>query len=206
MIRIKVCGLTRIEDARIAADLGVDAIGLVFWARSPRAVTLAQAAAIVRALPPFVTAVGVFVNEAGAAIDRIVREAGLGAVQLHGDEPVDEWTRPCVPVIKAVAADRGCDPDAVSGWPARVTPLLDAGDAERRGGTGRTADWSVAARCARLRPIVLAGGLSPENVREAIAAVRPAAVDVSSGVEDEPGVKNAARLAAFVRAAREGGG
>lgn len=206
MTRIKMCGFTRPDDARAAADCGADAIGVVFWAHSPRGVTLQQAAAIAAVVPPFVTLVGVFVDEPPETVGRVRRALGLGAVQLHGCEPVETWAAYPGPIIKAVGAGAGFDPSGLAAWPAGVVPLLDAADDVRKGGTGRTADWDVAAAAARLRPIVLAGGLVPDTVGAAIAAVRPAAVDVASGIEAEPGIKDAARMRAFVRAVRRADG
>jgi phosphoribosylanthranilate isomerase len=201
--RIKMCGFTRADDAREAAAAGVDAIGMVFWNGSPRCVTVDQASAIVASLPPFVTTVGVFVNEAVDTMKGICRDLGLGAVQLHGDEPPATWRGwPC-PVLKSVAVGPGFDPAVWRAWPRGVVPLLDAADVIRRGGTGRTVDWSLAAAAARLRPLVLAGGLTPETVGAAIAAVCPAAVDVSSGIEVAPGVKDGDRMRAFVLAVRQ---
>jgi phosphoribosylanthranilate isomerase len=203
MTRIKMCGFTRPEDARLAVDAGASAIGLVFWARSPRAVSVAQARAIVRVLPPFVTAVGVFVNESAETIDAVCRDVGLWAVQLHGDESDDLALGLGRPVIRSVAVDDAFDPLSLSEWPETIVPLLDAADPIRRGGTGTRVDWSRAALAARVRPIVLAGGLTPDNVGDAIRQVRPAAVDVSSGIEDDPGRKSANRIAAFARAVRQ---
>jgi phosphoribosylanthranilate isomerase len=200
--RIKVCGFTRPEQARAAADAGADAIGVVFWPRSPRAVSLEQATAIGAALPPFVTLVGVFVNEPGDVVAHVAASVGLGAIQLHGDERVDDWEGFPLPVLKAVGVDAAFDPEATINWPRGIVPLLDAADHSQRGGTGRTIDWAVAARTAGARAVVLAGGLTPENVEAAIVAVGPAAVDVSSGVEQAPGVKDLARIEAFVQAVR----
>ncbi len=202
MTRIKMCGFTDAGEARAAADIGADAVGLVFWAKSPRAVTVEQAARIAAALPPLVGLVGVFVNERPDTIDAIARVVGLTAVQLHGDEPPEAWTSPSRPVIKAVAVGEGFDPGSLAAWPVRVTPLLDAHDRERRGGTGCRVDVALAASAARLRPIVLAGGLTPVNVAEAVRAIRPAGVDVSSGIERSPGRKDPALMEAFVRAVR----
>lgn len=196
--RIKVCGITRPEDARLATDLGADALGFVFWPGSPRHVTAEHAARIIRALPPFVTAVGVFVNQPLDEIRATASLARLGAIQLHGDEPAATWAGVPVPCIKAIAVDAAFDAAGIAAWPASIVPLLDAHDSTRRGGTGRLIDWRLAARLAPLRRIVLAGGLRPENIQDAIAQVRPYAVDVSSGVEREPGIKDAARLRAFV--------
>ena len=202
MTRVKMCGMTRVEDVRAAAELGVDAIGLVFWPRSPRCVTTAQAVRLVEALPPFVTVVGVFVDQPRDEIVRVACAVGLGAVQLHGDEAMDAWTDFQIPVLKAVGVDDRFDPSVLHTWPARVIPLLDARDPERRGGTGRRIDWTLAAQASGMRPLVLAGGLTPETVREAIRAVAPAAVDVSSGVEERPGVKSVERMSEFMQAVR----
>jgi phosphoribosylanthranilate isomerase len=197
--RVKVCGITREEDARLAVDLGADAIGFVFWAGSPRLVAPGLAAAIARALPPFVTRVGVFANQPVQDIRQIAALARLDAIQLHGDEPNGVWDLLPGRCIKAIGVGAGFDASALAAWPASVLPLLDAHDHERRGGTGQSIDWVVAASAARLRPIVLAGGLCPANVGWAIAQVAPYAVDVSSGVEREPGVKDAAALRAFFK-------
>jgi phosphoribosylanthranilate isomerase len=197
--RIKICGITRPDDARAAADAGASAIGMVFWPDSPRAVDTAAARAIVAALPAGVPAIGVFVNQTADEINAAIDGAGLFGVQLHGDEPVDLIERIRRPVIRAVTLG---GLDVLGVLPPQVTVLLDAVDPERRGGTGQTIDWAAAAAVARRRPIVLAGGLTPSNVEQAIAAVRPYAVDVSSGVETAPGIKDHARIAAFIDAVR----
>ena len=198
--RIKVCGLTRPEDACLAVTLGVDALGFVFWPRSPRYVTASQAAAIASALPPTVCTVGVFVDQPVEHIRRIAAEVGLSAVQLHGDEPPASWALVPGVCIKLVGAGGDFDPASVAAWPPEVYPLVDAVDPVRRGGTGKPADWAAAAALARVRPTVLAGGLAAGNVADAIARVRPYAVDVSSGVERSPGIKDPGRLRAFVEA------
>jgi phosphoribosylanthranilate isomerase len=196
--RIKVCGITRLDDARRAVELGVDALGFVFWPGSPRCVSADSAADIAAALPPFVATVGVFVNQPLDEIAAIVSAVGLSAVQLHGDEGPDAWLRMPGRCIKAVGVGAGFEAAELERWPPRVWPLLDALDPARRGGTGRIVDWSVAAGAARVRRVILAGGLDASNVGEAIARVRPFAVDVASGVESEPGVKDPGRLRAFV--------
>jgi len=195
VIRVKICGVTTVEDATLAADLGASAIGLVFWPRSPRFVDVEQAKRIVAALPPFVGAVGVFVNQPEAA--DIAREVGLSAVQLHGDEPPDTYSALPVRVIKAVAVTGNGSGDLAAAIPASATVLLDAHDPVKRGGTGRAIDWTVAAAVARRRPIILSGGLNADNVVGAVEAVRPYAIDVSSGVESAPGRKDAAKLRAL---------
>jgi phosphoribosylanthranilate isomerase len=198
--RVKICGIRRLEDARLAADLGAAALGLVFWPESPRFVDPYRALTIVRALPPFVATVGVFVDQPLAYVEGVAQLLNLSAVQLHGNElPRDYPTGHRV--IKAVPMTDAFQPAAaLAAVPARATVLLDAHDPVRRGGTGRTIDWSRAEEAARLRPVILSGGLNAENVGPAIAAVRPYAVDVSSGVESAPGVKDAARLRAFFTA------
>ena len=195
MIKVKICGVTSVDDARMAAEMGASAVGLVFWPQSPRAVGIEQAKRIVAALPPFVSAVGVFVNQPEAA--DIAREVGLSAVQLHGDEPPDTYSALPVRVIKAVAVTGNGSGDLVAAIPASATVLLDAHDPVKRGGTGRAIDWTVAAAVARRRPIILSGGLNADNVVGAVEAVRPYAIDVSSGVESAPGRKDAAKLRAL---------
>ena len=198
--RVKICGITRLDDALAAAEAGADAVGFVFWPRSPRCVPVDVAARIRRALPAFVVPVGVFVNQGIDQVAAIADTVGLGAVQLHGDEPPAQWAAVPAPCIKAVAVSDGFDPRVLAAWPEAVLPLLDVYDPERRGGTGRAVDRSAAAEAARIRPVVLAGGLRAENVEAAILDIRPYAVDVSSGVERAPGVKDLGRLRAFLQA------
>jgi len=199
---LKVCGITRADDAAQAVEAGATALGFVFWDRSPRRVSPDVAAAILASVPASVVTVGVFVNESVDVVRRIVVDTGIGAVQLHGDESEDVLAGLRGPVIRSVAVDDTFDPDVLAAWRVGVVPLLDAADPVRRGGTGTRVDWALASRAARMRPIVLAGGLTPENAGDAIRLVRPAAVDVSSGIEDEPGRKNAEKMAAFARAVR----
>jgi len=200
MTQVKVCGLGRREDARLAVELGASALGFVFWPQSPRAITPERVREITEGLPPFVSRVGVFVNESPAAIKETSERAGLTAVQLHGDEDASAYADLALPVIKALPVGETFTMSAVEDLPVRVTVLLDAHDPIRRGGTGRVIEWTVASAAARVRPIILSGGLTPENVKSAVAAVRPYAVDVSSGVEAAPGVKDEARLRAFFAA------
>ena len=199
MTRIKICGITSPDDALLAVEAGADAIGLIFWPRSKRAVDVQRAEAITRVLPSLLTTVGVFVDESPAQVRAIADAVGLSAVQLHGNESVGDWQGFPRPLVKAVVVDAYDD----SPWKAaRAQVLVDAVDPVTVGGTGRTVDWTAAARIAATRPLLLAGGLTPENVTEAIAVVRPWGVDVASGVERAPGVKDAARVRAFVRAVR----
>jgi phosphoribosylanthranilate isomerase len=199
--RVKICGLTRLEDAELAVALGADALGFVFWPNSPRRMTPEAAGGITRALPPFPARVGVFVNAPLDEIARAVDVAGLSAVQLHGDERPADYAALRRPLIKAVPLGDD-EPAVLESLPPDVVALVDAAD-PRRGGTGRTADWARAARAAARRRIMLAGGLTPENVGTAIRAVRPWAVDVSSGVEARPGVKDPGRMRAFFTAVRQ---
>lgn len=191
---VKICGITRAEDAQAAVELGAAAIGFVFWPGSPRFIDPFRARAIAATLPPFVTAVGVFVNQSVAEVNGVSSLVPLGAVQLHGDEPPSFAARVRRPVVKAISR---FDDATAAAWPSRVTLLADAHDPGRRGGTGVKADWGAAAALARSRRVILAGGLAPDNIADAIEAVRPFGIDVSSGVEVRPGIKDRARLEAL---------
>ena len=195
---VKICGITRKEDAQLAVASGATALGFVFWPRSPRYIAPAAAATIVAGVPAAVTTVGVFVNETVEGIREAVRQSGVAMVQLHGDEPVGYAAELTQPLLRALDVEAALDTD----WPPETTILLDAADRERRGGTGTRVDWARARSVARIRRVVLAGGLVPENVEEAIEQVAPWGVDVSSGVEASPGVKDAARVGDFLRRAR----
>ncbi len=197
---VKFCGITRREDAWLAADLGADAVGFIFWPGSPRVVRPDEARDIVRSLPPFIVPVGVFVDQPLGTVRDTARLVGLWAVQLHGQEQPAFAAALGVRVIKAVGEPGSDVVQEADSWPIDVTLLVDAVDPARRGGTGQKADWETAAALASTRRIVLAGGLTPEIVADAIAAVQPYAVDVSSGVEDAPGLKNHARMRAFMDA------
>ncbi len=204
---VKICGITRREDAEAAVGAGADALGFVFWPGSPRYIDPFRARTIRAVLPPFVTAVGVFVDQPAEYVNRVAGLVQLGAVQLHGDESVGYVQTMNRPVIKGVALhDRGVSAvDDVERWPGRVLVLLDVHDPVRRGGTGRTIDWTAAAAVARRRRVMLAGGLTAENVGEAIARVRPFGIDVSSGVERAPGIKDHERLKALFEAVHDSG-
>jgi phosphoribosylanthranilate isomerase len=202
-MRVKVCGIRRQADALLAAELGAAAIGFVFWPESPRFIDPFRAKAIVRLLPPFLTTVGVFVDQPADYVDGVAGLLNLGAVQLHGREGAATYARSSRRVIKAVPVTEAFDPARdLAEVPGHVTVLLDAHDPVRRGGTGRTIDWVRAAAAARLRPVILSGGLDAGNAAEAIAAVQPYAVDVSSGVESAPGVKDAEKMRQFLDACR----
>lgn len=200
MPKVKICGVRRVEDALLAAELGASAIGLIFWPGSARFIDPYRARPIVAALPPFVSAVGVFVDQPEEHIAGVAGLVKLGAVQLHGQEAPASYERLRYRVIKAVPVGERFDPATVDAIPRRVTVLLDAHDPVRRGGTGQRIDWSLAAAAARRRPVILSGGLNPENVSAAIANVRPYAIDISSGVEASPGVKDPAKLRALFAA------
>jgi phosphoribosylanthranilate isomerase len=200
-MKVKICGIMRAEDAQLAALLGAWAVGFIFWPKSPRFVDAAGARSIADALPARVERVGVFVDEAPDRVREIVAAAGLTIVQLHGHESRKDWDL-TTPVMKAVGLANGDQASVLDDW-RDVRALLDAHDPARRGGTGRTIDWNAAAAVARSRDIVLAGGLRPENVADAVARVRPWGIDVSSGVEDAPGLKNHERMRALFAAVNQ---
>jgi phosphoribosylanthranilate isomerase len=195
--RVKVCGIQRVEDALLAAELGASAIGFIFWPGSPRFVDPVRARAVADALPPHVLRVGVFVDQVPEYVRDIAERVSLGAVQLHGSESVAAYSALGLALIKAIAVTDPFDATVMDRVPDEVTVLLDAHDPVRRGGTGRTIDWSIAAAMAVRRRTILSGGLNPQNVSEAVERVRPYMIDVSSGVESAPGIKDAAKLRAF---------
>lgn len=202
MTRIKCCGMTRVDDALLAARLGADAIGMVFTARSKRTVTLAQAQQIVGALPPFVSTVALFMDDEATLVRQVVEALQPGFLQFHGDED-DAW---CAqfgrPFLKAIAMGEGSGAlSRLRDHPRAAGLLLDGHGAGEAGGSGKAFDWSLLP-AGLAQPVILAGGLNPHNVAQAIRAVRPWAVDVASGIESEPGIKDPHKLAAFVRAVR----
>jgi len=199
MTAVKICGITRQEDAEAAARFGASYIGFVLWPNSPRAASLDIVTTIVASLPESVTPVGVFVDPTAQQINDAAA-AGIRLAQVHGDSPADLSTV-AIPVLRAVhlsAQNGAIDPDI----PDELI-LLDAHDPVKHGGTGKTVDWKRANVVARGRRVILAGGLTPFNVRSAIEQVRPFAVDVASGVESSPGIKDHGLLRAFITAARE---
>jgi len=196
----KVCGITRLDDALYAVREGATAIGMVFWPRSPRRVDTATAADIVAALPADVLTVAVFVNASVDEIRDVVKTTGVRVVQLHGDEPANYVDAIGRPIFRSTTLDNVAD--VARAWPQDTTLLLDKADPVRRGGTGKVVDWSRAADVARERRIVLAGGLTADNIDEAIVTVRPYGVDVSSGVEASPGVKDLEKVSQFLKNAR----
>lgn len=196
---IKICGLTRLEDAEVAVHAGATAVGFVMWPNSPRFVDVASAASIVRNLPSSLVKVGLFVNQSVDLMCDVAVRVGLTTIQLHGEETPDCGAKLGRPVIKALSLDHADQKDA---WPDDTLILLDAIHPVTRGGTGTRIDWQRAATIARTRRVVLAGGLTPENVSEAIGIVRPFGVDVASGVERSPGIKDEDKVRRFVAAAR----
>lgn len=197
--RVKICGITRVEDGLAAAQAGADAIGLVFYARSPRCVAIAQARAIVASLPAFVTTVGLFVNAAPGDVRAILDAVPLDLLQFHGEETPEQCRGHGRRYIKALRMRDDVDVAAQARhYHDAAALLLDAYVPDVHGGTGRQFDWSRVPRDAG-KPIVLAGGLNPDNVAVAVALAHPYAVDVSGGVESSPGVKDADKIAAFVR-------
>lgn len=200
MTFMKVCGITRASDAHHAVIHGASALGFVFWPRSPRYITPNKAAIIISELQGSVQAVGVFVDQVPEEILRIIAETGVSMVQLHGDESSNyaEWIQ--LPLLKAMTLENAVK--TMARWPEPTIMLLDANDAVKHGGTGRRIDWAKAAKVASCRRVILAGGLTDTNIEEAIKTVRPYGIDVSSGVEDSPGVKNLNKLTCFLDRAR----
>ncbi len=198
-MRVKICGITRADDAAAAVEAGAAAIGFVFWPESPRFVDPYRARAIAATLPPFVTPVGVFVNQPVEYVRRVASLVRLGAVQLHGDETPEYAAGLPMPIVKAIAVGAAED-GRLALWPSPTMVLLDVHDPVKRGGTGRTIDWGAAAAIAATRRVFLAGGLTPDNAADAIARVRPYGIDVSSGVEKAPGVKDHQRVRALFEA------
>jgi len=200
MVRVKICGISDSATAVVAAEAGADAIGLIF-APSRRRVTAAQAREIAAALPPFVTKVGVFVDEERGRIEESIAACGLGAVQLHGAEPPEFCAGFRVPVVKAIRVKDASSLEQMTAYQVDAF-LLDTFDASALGGTGRTFDWTLAIQAARTHRTILSGGMTPVNVVEALTRVVPYGVDVSSGVETD-GRKDHAKIRDFIRRVRE---
>jgi phosphoribosylanthranilate isomerase len=204
MVSVKICGITNVDDARAAVEAGADALGFVFYPPSPRYVTPERARQIVHALPPFVTTVGLFVDEAAETINSIAARCGLDRVQLHGRETPAFCQLVERPVIKAFRV-RGADSLAQLPRYQVAAYLLDAYvEGALPGGTGASFAWELAVEAKAYGPVILAGGLTPENVRRAIRQIRPYGVDVSTGVERAPGLKDHAKLRAFIARAKRG--
>ncbi len=201
MTKVKICGITNLEDALFAVDAGTDALGFVFYPQSPRYITPDRAREIVLRLPPFVAKVGVFVNEEMDRVKEIMAYCHLDYAQLHGDETPEQVAALAPRAIKAVRVRSAADVEQLSAYRAAAY-LLDAYHPTKPGGTGETWDWGLAVAAKRYGPIILAGGLTPDNVTDAIARVHPYAVDVSSGVEAAPGIKDRQRVRRFITAAK----
>ncbi len=204
--KIKICGITNVPDAHAAVEAGADALGFIFYEPSPRNIDPEVAKRIIATLPPFVLSVGVFVNESASTIRQIFDTCQLALAQLHGDESPDFCEEVRKPVIKAIRLrDRGSFL-ALAEFKGRFGVrgfLVDTYSPTAYGGTGHVTDWSLASEAAKALPILLAGGLTPDNVREAIQQVRPYGVDVSSGVEQRPGQKDHPKVRAFIDAATQ---
>jgi len=203
--RVKICGITRVEDGLAAARLGAHAIGLVFYAGSPRAVTIERAREIIDALPPFVTPVGLFVNAEAVAVSSTLKKVPLQLLQFHGDDTPEFCSSFCMPYLRAVRVRPGTDLlQYARDFHAAKALLLDAFVEGVQGGTGAVFDWSLIPGELPL-PVVLSGGLNDGNVTEAVRRVRPWAVDVSSGVESAKGIKDVQKMEAFMNGVRNAG-
>lgn len=199
MVKVKICGITNLEDALMATEAGADALGFVFFKGSPRNISPEHAAAIIKRLPPFVQTVGLFVNEELATINATVDLCGLDLVQLHGEETPEFCQAVNRRVIKAFRVKDITSLGNIKSYHVAAC-LLDTWSPDAHGGTGETFNWEIAATAATSERIILAGGLTPENVAKAVSHVKPYAVDVSSGVESSPGKKDTVRIQAFIRA------
>jgi phosphoribosylanthranilate isomerase len=197
--RVKICGITRAKDALKAVELGVDAIGLVFYEKSPRAVNIESARAVIKKLPPFVTIVGLFVDPSPKEVAAVLHHVSLDLLQFHGDELPSECSAYGKPYIKAIKVRDGDDiAKQVKQFSSARGVLLDTYDPKLPGGTGRVFDWTKIPKNLT-KPIILAGGLTADNVWQAISKVRPFAVDVSGGVEVDKGIKDSEKMMAFMR-------
>ncbi|MGD9851420.1 MAG: phosphoribosylanthranilate isomerase [Nitrospirales bacterium] len=204
-VKIKICGITSADDAHKAVELGADALGFVFYEKSPRAVEAHVAKRIIASLPPFILPVGVFVNQPEETVRRMVDTCGLALAQIHGDETATYCESLERPVLRAIRLKDRRSFLALAEYKGRMGVrgfVVDAFSQEAYGGTGQTVDWTLAAEAAKAAPILLAGGLTPENVQDAIRRVNPYGVDVSSGVEASPGKKDHAKLREFIQAIR----
>lgn len=201
MVRIKICGITNVEDALLSVDLGANALGFVFYKGSKRYIEPENAKSIISKLPPFVTTVGVFANQDLDEIKKIKEKAGFDAFQLHGDESPDFCMKLKGKVIKAIRVKDSIDPKEIESYPTQAI-LFDNYSTEAYGGTGETFGWEILRGFDTSKKIILSGGLTPENVAQAVKIVNPYAVDVSSGVEENPGKKNPDKLKRFIKAVR----
>jgi phosphoribosylanthranilate isomerase len=200
--RVKICGITNPADAQVAVEAGADALGFIFYDRSPRFIPVKNAVEISRALPPYTLRVGVFVNPSEELVQRAIDECGLNLLQFHGDEPLEFCTQFGLMSMKAFRIRDAGSLRELSKYQTDAW-LLDAYSSDTLGGTGEKFNWDLAVEAQKFgKPIFLAGGLTPENVADAVRQVRPFGVDVASGVESAPGKKDAAKVRAFINAAK----
>lgn len=202
-IKVKICGMTQLKDALFAVEQGVDAVGFIFYKKSPRAVTMKTVREIITKLPPLVDTVGVFVNESAERVNKIADYCGLDLVQLHGEESPAFCRKIHRRVIKAfrvkdLQSIKQLEKFPVSGF------LLDTFSDDLHGGTGKTFDWNLALPAKKMGPVILAGGLTPRNILQAVRQVRPYGVDVCSGVEKSPGIKDLEKVRSFLKNIRSG--
>ncbi len=201
--KIKICGITSIEDATLAAGLGADALGFIFYSGSKRYIDPDTAREIISALPPFLTKVGVFVNQGVEEISDIQEKTGINVVQLHGDETAEFCSSLSSTIIKAIRVKDISDLESLAQYPVQAI-LLDTYSDTEYGGTGKSFDWGILDNKSISQNIILSGGLNPDNVAEAVRIVKPYAIDVSSGVEAEPGKKDHEKVKKFIEAIRNG--
>jgi phosphoribosylanthranilate isomerase len=197
-VKVKICGMTNLKDVKVAVDGGVDAVGFIFYKKSPRSVTMQAVRKIVLELPPFVDSVGVFVNETAEQINKIADRCNLDRVQLHGNESPTFCKKIRRRVIKAIRVKDIQSLKKLSDYPVSSF-LLDTFSEDQYGGTGRVFDWNLAYPAKKYGPIILAGGLTPNNVRQAIKRIQPYGVDVCSGVESQPGIKDHKKMQTFLK-------
>jgi len=203
MVKVKICGITNLDDAMAAADFGADALGFVFFKKSPRYISPANAKKIIKKLPPFISTAGVFVNEDKNTIRKTVSLAGINIIQLHGEEPPAACRFPEHLVIKAIRVKSINNLEIISKYRDKVSAfLLDTYTPEGFGGTGQIFNWDIAVEAKKLGRVILAGGLSPENIEKAVRLAHPYAVDVSSGVEAEKGRKDHLKMKLFIERAK----
>lgn len=203
MTRVKICGITRIEDALLAEELGADALGFIFYPGSKRFIEPGRAGEIISSLSPYLTTVGVFVNQSRDEINSFIEKSGISLVQLHGDESPEFCSGLTHKSVKAIRVKGPSDLERVELYQGEAI-LFDKYSDEQYGGTGESFSWDLLSGLTTNKRIILSGGLTPENVGEAISIVKPYAVDVSSGVEDSPGIKNEDKMRKFIEAVRFG--
>lgn len=203
MVKVKICGITNLDDAMAAADFGADALGFVFFKKSPRYISPANAKKIIKKLPPFISTVGVFVNEDKNTIKKTVSQAGIDIIQLHGEEPPAACRFPGHLAIKAIRVKSIDNLEIISKYRDKVSAfLLDTYTPEVFGGTGQVFNWDIAVEAKKFGRVILAGGLTPAKIEKAVRWVHPYAVDVSSGVEAEKGKKDHKKMKLFIERAK----